>query len=97
MSVFDFRAHPSLPRPRVSVAQAREVALEHFGVDGEVVELGSNQDRNFRIGGGERRVLLKFSNPAFGAAELHAQGLAAATVAAAGIPAPRVVPTPDGT
>lgn len=97
MTVFDFRAHPSLPRPRVSATQAEEVARAHYGMVGSLVELGSNQDRNFRLDAGGRRFLLKFSNPAFGAAELHAQGLAAATVAAAGIPAPRVVPTPDGT
>lgn len=96
MTVFDFRAHPSLPRPRVSAAQAHRVAREHFGLDGALVELGSNQDRNFRIDGAGQRFLLKFSNPAFGSAELRAQSLAAATVAAAGIPAPRVVPTLEG-
>ena len=96
MSVFDFRAHPSLPRPRVTVAEAREVVREHYGISSSVVELGSNQDRNFRLDGDGRRFLLKFSNSAFGAAELRAQNLAAAAVAAAGIPAPRVVPVRDG-
>jgi 4-aminobutyrate aminotransferase and related aminotransferases len=96
MSVFDFFAHPALPRPAVDAATAREVARDRYGRDGEVVELGSNQDRNFRIDAPDGRALLKFANPAFGAAELEAQGLAAAAVAASGIPAPRVLPASDG-
>jgi 4-aminobutyrate aminotransferase-like enzyme/Ser/Thr protein kinase RdoA (MazF antagonist) len=96
MSIFDFFARSALPRPAVDAPAARTVARRHYDVDGEVVELGSNQDRNFRLDEGRRRLLLKFSNPVFGAAELEAQNLAAATVAATGIPAPRVVPALDG-
>lgn len=96
MSIFDFFARPALPRPAIDADTARAVARERYGVDGALDELGSNQDRNFRLDEGSRRLLLKFSNPVFGAAELEAQNLAAATVAASGIPAPRVVPAPDG-
>ena len=96
MSIFDFFARPALPRPAVDADLARTVARRQFGVDGDLVELGSNQDRNFRLDDGTRRLLLKFSNPVFGAAELEAQNLAAATVHDAGIPAPRVVPAADG-
>jgi 4-aminobutyrate aminotransferase-like enzyme/Ser/Thr protein kinase RdoA (MazF antagonist) len=96
MSIFDFFARPALPRPAIDADTALAVARERYGVDGALDELGSNQDRNFRLDEGSRRLLLKFSNPVFGAAELEAQNLAAATVAASGIPAPRVVPAPDG-
>lgn len=96
MSVFDFFARPALPRPDFPVAAAHTAAGELWGVDGDLVELGSNQDRNFRVDAGDRRALLKVANPAFGRAELEAQGLAAAAVADAGIPAPRVLPARDG-
>lgn len=96
MGTFDFFAHPALPRPAVDAAMASRVAAERYGVSGEIVELGSNQDRNFRITAADRRMLLKFSNAAFGPAELEAQTLAAAAVVEAGIPAPACVPALDG-
>ncbi len=96
VSIFDFFAHPALPRPAIDAATALRIADEHYGLAGDVLELGSHQDRNFRIDTGAHRVLLKFSNPAFGTGELEAQSLAADVVARAGIPAPRCLPAVDG-
>lgn len=96
MGTFDFFANPALPRPAIDAATALRVGEERYGVSGDVVELGSNQDRNFRLDRGGGRVVLKFSNAAFGADELRAQSLAAEAVAAAGIPAPRCLPAADG-
>jgi 4-aminobutyrate aminotransferase-like enzyme/Ser/Thr protein kinase RdoA (MazF antagonist) len=96
VSIFDFFANPALPRPAIDAATALRVADAHYGLTGDVLELGSNQDRNFRIDAADRRVLLKFANSAFGAAELEAQSLAADAVAQAGIPAPRSLPAVDG-
>lgn len=96
MTVFDYFARPALSRPAIDESEARRVAGERYGVSGDILEFGSHQDRNFRIAATDRRVLLKFSNPAFGAAELEAQNLAAAAVAAAGIRAPQCLPALDG-
>jgi 4-aminobutyrate aminotransferase-like enzyme/Ser/Thr protein kinase RdoA (MazF antagonist) len=96
VTIFDFFAHPALARPEIDAAVALRVAEQHYGVVGDVVELGSNQDRNFRLTAADHRVLLKFSNAAFGSAELEAQNLAAAAVAADGIRAPRCRPALDG-
>ena len=59
----DFLAQPGLPRPRVTIDDAIRVASEAYGVAGGVVELGSQQDRNFLIDDGSARWVLKFSNP----------------------------------
>ncbi len=64
------------PRPTVDAARAATIARELYGVDGPVVELGSQQDRNFRIDTGAGRVVLKVANPGWGSAALEAQNAA---------------------
>jgi 4-aminobutyrate aminotransferase-like enzyme/Ser/Thr protein kinase RdoA (MazF antagonist) len=96
VTIFDYFARPALARPEIDASTALRVAGVRYGVTGEAVEFGSHQDRNFRIAAADRRVLLKISNAAFGSAELHAQNLAAAAVAAAGIRAPQCLPALDG-
>jgi 4-aminobutyrate aminotransferase-like enzyme/Ser/Thr protein kinase RdoA (MazF antagonist) len=92
----DFRQHPELPRPAVTIDDARRVAADVFGVGGTITELGSNQDRNFLIDSGAERFLLKFSNPAFTVDELEAQDAAAAAVHDAGLAAPGSRPSLAG-
>ena len=92
----DFLRQPALPRPAVTVADATRVAADVFGISGDVVELGSNQDRNFRIDSGGVRSVLKFSNPAFAPAELEVQDAAAALVRETGLAAPAVRPSLAG-
>ncbi|MDI2098781.1 aminotransferase [Ruicaihuangia caeni] len=76
-TVFDFFEGRTLVRPDVSRAEAELIAAELFGVSGEARELGSNQDRNFKIDSpgpqGVISVLLKFDNSAFSEQEIRAQ------------------------
>src|SRR5690606_37969591 len=96
MSVFDYRRSPVLRRPQATASDARAIARERYGIRGEPVELGSNQDRNFLFDFDGHRAVLKISNAVFGEDELRAQDLAAAAVAAAGLRAPDTLPAPDG-
>ncbi|HEY0374813.1 MAG TPA: aminotransferase [Amnibacterium sp.] len=90
------RAFGGLPRPQVDLATARSLAERLFGVTGDLEELGSQQDRNFRIDGPRGRFLLKVANPAFPVAEVEAQNLAMRAVSAAGIRCPVPVAALDG-
>ncbi|HET6825652.1 MAG TPA: aminotransferase [Amnibacterium sp.] len=85
-----------LPRPQVDLDLARSLAQRLFGISGDVEELGSQQDRNFRIDAAGGPFLLKVANPAFPSAEVAAQNLAMRTVAAHGIRCPVPVPALDG-
>ncbi|KUI37183.1 4-aminobutyrate aminotransferase [Mycobacterium sp. IS-1496] len=95
---FDFLEQPALPAPRVSEAQARHILATHYGIDGDAVSLGSQQDKNFLVRGtdtGEVAGVLKVANPAFNAVEIAAQD-AAATLIAEAEPALRIaVPLPN--
>jgi 4-aminobutyrate aminotransferase-like enzyme/Ser/Thr protein kinase RdoA (MazF antagonist) len=98
VSNFNFFAQPELPRPFVTIDDARAIAREIYGLEGELSELGSQQDRNFLIRNdtdGEKYVL-KFANPAFSRDELGAQDAALRALANAGVEVARVVPTLGG-
>ena len=77
-----------VPRPDVDVEDAIELAARLYNVIGEVKELGSQQDRNFRFTTATGRYLLKYANPGFSYAELEAQNIAMQQLAAHGIAAP---------
>src|SRR5690349_538407 len=77
-----------LARPRVTLADARLIARDRWGLRGELRELGSNQDRNYRIDSPEGRVVLKIANPAWGQSAIEAQHRALTAVADAGITGP---------
>lgn len=96
MPNFDFLTQPALPRPEVGADDAAAIAAGRFGLDGRITELGSNQDRNFRIDTGDERFVLKLANPVFSADELRAQNAALAALAGSGIRIPEVVPSVDG-
>lgn len=95
---FDFFEQEALPAPEIPAARAELYARERYGVDGTATELGSQQDANFLIEAPTGRYVLKVSNPAFTAADLTAQDLAAAHVAAceSGVRVPSPVPGRDG-
>lgn len=95
---FSFFEHGELPTPQVFAAVAEEIARVRFGVTGTAVELGSQQDANFKITSPAGAFVLKVSNPVFGAADLDAQDRAAAHVAALepDVRVPVAVPGPDG-
>jgi 4-aminobutyrate aminotransferase-like enzyme/Ser/Thr protein kinase RdoA (MazF antagonist) len=77
----------------------RRLGRELFGVDGDSTELGSHQDRNFKIVTADgRAVVLKVANPHFGRPSLEMQNAAMEYLAGAGLPfaTPRPVPSLDG-
>ncbi|MDT7546719.1 MAG: hypothetical protein QOE99_2829 [Actinomycetota bacterium] len=94
----DFFAAPNLFRPDVSVELARRVALQQYGVDGRVRELGSQQERTFDVQASSGRYVLKVANPAFSDDEVAAQDAALAHLAthAPAVVTPRSVPALDG-
>ncbi|MBC7314296.1 MAG: phosphotransferase, partial [Rhizobium sp.] len=65
-----------LPRPNVSESQAADILKEHYGLEGSLKELGSQQDRNFRIDTGEDRYVLKICRAEYATIELAAQNAA---------------------
>lgn len=81
-----------LPRPDVAIADAEAILREYFGLAGAIVELGSQQDRNFRIDTGAERYVLKICHAAYRTVELEAQNAALKHLAA--IPGMPRVPMP---
>ncbi|MBG6214706.1 4-aminobutyrate aminotransferase-like enzyme/Ser/Thr protein kinase RdoA (MazF antagonist) [Cryobacterium sp. CAN_C3] len=84
-----------LPRPRLTLEQATQLARDRFGVTGTVTELGSHQDRNFRIETDAATVVLKVSNPAITTVELEAQNAALAHLGGLGLDLPSAVAGTD--
>ena len=82
---FNFLEAPELPAPQVSEAQAEEILARHYGLQTRAKSLGSQQDKNFVVSGGDGEIVgvLKIANPAFNATELEAQDMAAERIAAA--------------
>ncbi|MEY9790893.1 Ser/Thr protein kinase RdoA (MazF antagonist) [Sinorhizobium fredii] len=87
-----------LTRPDVSADEAKTILLEHYGLSGELTELGSQQDRNYRIDTAEGRFVLKIARAEYERVELEAQNAALRHVSAkADAPTvPQVVPALDG-
>ena len=77
-------------RPDVGADAAARILREHWGIEGELRELGSNQDRNYLVteADGRRRVL-KIDNAATTRAEVEAQHFAVEALLAAGVVVPR--------
>lgn len=65
-----------LSRPDVTIEDAARVAAGHYGLTGPIVELGSQQDRNFRIETPQGRFVLKISRGDYATVELEAQNAA---------------------
>lgn len=85
-----------LARPVLRSDEAAEVAARLWGLSGPVTELGSQQDRNFRITTATGAVVLKIANAATEPAELEAQHAALEATARAGLRVPAVVPSLAG-
>ncbi len=88
----------TLPRPDVSAAEASDILQSRYGLSGTIAELGSQQDRNYRLDTGERRYVLKICHVAYETLELEAQNAAIHHISTrAGAPrVPRVIPSTDG-
>ncbi len=93
-----FLQRTDLPRPDVTVEDAAAILRDHYGLLGPIVELGSQQDRNYRISASEGRFVLKICRADYAAVELEAQNLALAHLAGKSeAPAvPRVVASRGG-
>ncbi|WP_104178485.1 aminotransferase [Cryobacterium sp. Y50] len=85
-----------LPRPRLTLDQAAELGRARFGVTGTITELGSHQDRNFRIKSDAATLVLKVSNPAIAPIELEAQNAALAHLRVLGLDLPAALKGIDG-
>ncbi len=48
-----------LARPDVSIEEAQAILAQHYGLSGDLTELGSQQDRNYRVDTSEGRFVLK--------------------------------------
>lgn len=85
MTLFDFFQAEELPAPAVTADDARSIAKEHFGIDAQVTELGSQQDANFLLRDSSNQPIgvLKVANPAFSKVELEAQDAAASFISSA--------------
>ncbi|ARM86611.1 aminoglycoside phosphotransferase protein [Rhizobium sp. CIAT894] len=66
----------ALPRPDVTVADAEEILLAHYNLSGALAELGSQQDRNYRVDSDRGRYVLKICHAAYETRELEAQNAA---------------------
>ena len=72
-------------RPALTAAAASRLVREVYGVEGEVTELGSHQDRNFLVRAADRPLVLKVANRSWGRPALEAQNAALRHVALAGL------------
>ena len=65
-----------LPRPDVTAEEAAAILDTFYGLKGTVTELGSQQDRNYRLDTGESRYVLKICRMEYATVELEAQNAA---------------------
>ncbi|MGV3550771.1 aminotransferase [Rhizobium sp.] len=85
-----------LPRPDISSVDAGSILLEKYGLTGRLTELGSQQDRNFRIEAAAGGFVLKINRAAYGTVELDAQNAAMKHLRAKGVRVPEVGRSIDG-
>jgi len=86
------------PRPNVSIEDAANILRDDYGLTGTISELGSQQDRNFRVDTDNGRYVLKICRAEYAAVELEAQNSAMRLLAAnaSGFRVPMPVPALDG-
>ncbi|MCA1442350.1 aminotransferase [Ensifer sp. IC4062] len=65
-----------LARPDVSAEEAKRVLSEKYGRSGALTELGSQQDRNYRVDTDDGRFVLKICRMEYARVELEAQNAA---------------------
>lgn len=80
----------SQPCPTLSERQARALLNQHYGLDGGLQALGSQQDLNFRVDSEHGRFVLKVCHGAYSAVELEAQHAALGFLGERGVPVPAV-------
>jgi 4-aminobutyrate aminotransferase-like enzyme/Ser/Thr protein kinase RdoA (MazF antagonist) len=85
-----------LPSPSLSEAQAHALLQTHYGLDGDLSALGSQQDLNFRVDAAQGRFVLKACHGSYAQVELQAQHAALAYLREQGLPVPAVQAAQSG-
>ncbi len=85
-----------LPSPSLSEAQAHAILQTHYGLDGDLTALGSQQDLNFRVDAPQGRYVFKACHGSYALLELEAQHAALAYLQKQGLPVPAVRPASNG-
>ncbi|MFZ5934374.1 aminotransferase [Pseudomonas sp. HS6-2] len=85
-----------LPSPTLSEAQAHTLLQAHYGLDGDLTALGSQQDLNFRVDTAQGRFVLKACHGSYAEVELQAQHAALTYLRERGLPVPAVQAAQDG-
>ncbi|MBP1860163.1 aminotransferase [Rhizobium herbae] len=93
-----FLRRAELSRPEVNAEDTARLFAVHYGLSGPIVELGSQQDRNYRIDAANGRFVLKICRSDYATIELEAQNAALRHIAGKpGMPrVPRVIAAVDG-
>lgn len=86
----------SLPNPVVSIEQAQALLFEHYGLQGQLYSLGSQQDLNFRVENPRGRWVLKFCHDEGARQALAAQHAAMLHLARSSLSVPHVLLATDG-
>ena len=91
-------ARTELGRPDVTAEDAADLFAKHYSLSGSIIELGSQQDRNYRIDTGNGRFVLKICLADYETVELDAQNAAMRHIAAKSHSpeVPHVVTSTDG-
>ncbi|QRY47437.1 aminotransferase [Mycolicibacterium boenickei] len=86
-----------LARPAIETEEAARLVAEHFGVEGRISELGSQQDRNFRVDPGSGAGLLfKVNHPSVPPEVVELQAGVSDRLRASGIATPAALSTVSG-
>ncbi len=96
MSLHELIQRSSLPNPELSASDASHLLATHYGIEGALELLGSQQDLNLRVDSPQGRFVLKVCHGSYASDELQAQHAALEHLAREGLPVPRVVPARDG-
>ncbi|WP_192559503.1 aminotransferase [Pseudomonas allokribbensis] len=87
----------SLPGPQVAAEQALQVLAQHYGLNGTLQALGSQQDLNYRVDSERGRFVLKICRGDYSLVELQAQHAGLKYLAEhCDVHVPRVIPANDG-
>ncbi|RZA22015.1 MAG: hypothetical protein EOP02_16710, partial [Proteobacteria bacterium] len=86
----------SLPNPVVSIEQAQALLFEHYGLQGQLYSLGSQQDLNFRVENPQGRWVLKFCHDEGAHQALAAQHAAMLHLARHDLPVPHALLAANG-
>ncbi|UQS14527.1 aminotransferase [Pseudomonas sp. HS6] len=87
----------SLPGPQVTAEQALQVLAQHYGLNGTLQALGSQQDLNYRVDSERGRFVLKICRGDYSLVELQAQHAGLKYLAEhCDVHVPRVIPANDG-